>query len=167
MNFCGAYGLIRQAAAVATTRSAGFDVAGGLMLIAILSDIHGNREALDACLAQAARMRAERYVFLGDLVGYGADPCYVVDTVARRMESGAVALLGNHDEAIAGSCEGFNPDAKAASSGRGGISTASRLPSWPRCPSRGQRASGSSCTPTLVLRAHGTTWSTPWMPSAA
>lgn len=84
------------------------------MLIAILSDIHGNREALDACLAHAARMRAERYVFLGDLVGYGADPCYVVDTVARHMEGGAVVLLGNHDEAVTGSCEGFNADAKTA-----------------------------------------------------
>src|SRR3954471_22631294 len=43
--------------------------------------IHGNREALDACLAHARSMRAERFVFLGDYVGYGADPSYVVDTV--------------------------------------------------------------------------------------
>ena len=45
-------------------------------------------------------MRAERFVFLGDYVGYGADPSYVVDTVVRMVEDGAVALLGNHDEAI-------------------------------------------------------------------
>ncbi|HZY22018.1 MAG TPA: metallophosphoesterase family protein, partial [Beijerinckiaceae bacterium] len=72
-----------------------------LMLIALLSDIHGNREALDACLAHARSMRAERVVFLCDYVGYGADPSYVVDTVVRMVEEGAVALLGNHDEAIA------------------------------------------------------------------
>ena len=44
------------------------------MLIALLADIHGNREALTACLADAENAKADRYVFLGDLVGYGADP---------------------------------------------------------------------------------------------
>ena len=62
-----------------------------LMLIALLSDIHGNREALDAVLAHARSMRAQRFVFLGDYVGYGADPSYVVDTVIRMVEDGAVA----------------------------------------------------------------------------
>lgn len=85
-----------------------------LMLIALLSDIHGNREALDACLAHARSMRAERFVFLGDYVGYGADPSYVVDTVVRMVEDGAVALLGNHDEAIARPSESMNALARAA-----------------------------------------------------
>ncbi len=53
------------------------------MRVAIFSDIHANREAFDACLAHAARQSIERYVFLGDLVGYGADPQYVVDRVVR------------------------------------------------------------------------------------
>ena len=43
------------------------------MLIALLTDIHGNREAFEACLHDARRMRADRFVFLGDYVGYGAD----------------------------------------------------------------------------------------------
>ena len=44
------------------------------MLIALLADIHANREALTACLADAENAKADRYVFLGDLVGYGANP---------------------------------------------------------------------------------------------
>lgn len=71
------------------------------MRIAIFSDIHANREAFDACLAMAANQGAERHVFLGDLVGYGADPQYVVDRVVRFVEEGAIVLKGNHDEAAA------------------------------------------------------------------
>src|SRR6187431_1454179 len=70
------------------------------MLIALFTDIHGNREAFEACLDHARRLRAERFVFLGDYVGYGADPRFVVDTVAGLIEEDAIALLGNHDEAI-------------------------------------------------------------------
>src|SRR5450755_2190787 len=51
------------------------------MLTALLTDIHANLEALSACLDHARRMRVERYAFLGDLVGYGADPGPVVDVV--------------------------------------------------------------------------------------
>ena len=84
------------------------------MLIALMSDIHGNREAFEACLDHARRMRVERFVFLGDYVGYGADPVYVVDTVARMVEDGAVALIGNHDEAVFEPGGGMNPIARAA-----------------------------------------------------
>src|SRR5687768_14655166 len=84
------------------------------MLIAILTDIHGNREALDACLDHARRMRADRYVFLGDYVGYGADPAYVIDTVARFVEGGAMALLGNHDETVFRPSGRMNALARAA-----------------------------------------------------
>ena len=70
------------------------------MRIALLSDIHGNRQALEACLAHAAGQAAERLVFLGDLVGYGADPEWVVERVAAEVGRGALALLGNHDEAV-------------------------------------------------------------------
>ncbi|HTQ74908.1 MAG TPA: metallophosphoesterase family protein [Burkholderiales bacterium] len=70
------------------------------MSIALLSDVHGNIEALNACLKHAAESGAERYAFLGDLVGYGADPEEVVATVARWTERGAVSVKGNHDEAI-------------------------------------------------------------------
>jgi diadenosine tetraphosphatase ApaH/serine/threonine PP2A family protein phosphatase len=84
------------------------------MLIALLPDIHANREAFDGCLADARERSAERFVFLGDYVGYGADPAYVVDRVARMVEEGAVALLGNHDEAVFGSTDRMNPLAAAA-----------------------------------------------------
>jgi diadenosine tetraphosphatase ApaH/serine/threonine PP2A family protein phosphatase len=70
------------------------------MLLALLTDIHGNREALDACLAHAVEMGAGRYLFLGDYVGYGADPAYVVDVVSGYVRRGAVALIGNHDAAV-------------------------------------------------------------------
>lgn len=85
------------------------------MRIAIYSDIHANREAFDACLAHAARQSVDRHVFLGDFVGYGADPQYVVDRVARLAEAGAVLIRGNHDEAAAtGSSAGMNEYARAA-----------------------------------------------------
>jgi diadenosine tetraphosphatase ApaH/serine/threonine PP2A family protein phosphatase len=71
------------------------------MLIALMADIHANREALAACLAHARDRGAERLVFLGDYVGYGADPEFVVDTVAACVGEGAVAVRGNHDHAIA------------------------------------------------------------------
>ena len=84
------------------------------MLIALLADIHGNREALSACLADAERAGAERYVFLGDLVGYGADPAWVVDRVAEMADAGAVAVLGNHDAAVLNPSESMNAAASAA-----------------------------------------------------
>jgi diadenosine tetraphosphatase ApaH/serine/threonine PP2A family protein phosphatase len=71
------------------------------VLLAILSDIHANLEALNACLEDARRFGARRYAFLGDLVGYGADPGAVVDIVAEHASRGAVVVKGNHDAAAA------------------------------------------------------------------
>jgi diadenosine tetraphosphatase ApaH/serine/threonine PP2A family protein phosphatase len=68
------------------------------MRTALLADIHANLPALEACLAHAAEQRAERYVFLGDLVGYGPDPGPVVDLIGGI--AGAVVIRGNHDQAI-------------------------------------------------------------------
>jgi diadenosine tetraphosphatase ApaH/serine/threonine PP2A family protein phosphatase len=84
------------------------------MLTAVLTDIHGNREALDACLAHARRQGAQRIVLLGDLVGYGADPAYVVDVCRKLQDEGAIVLLGNHDEAVFASKSGMNEYARAA-----------------------------------------------------
>ncbi|HEX8010246.1 MAG TPA: metallophosphoesterase [Casimicrobiaceae bacterium] len=70
------------------------------MIIALLSDIHGNLEALNACLKDASEAGAVRYAFLGDFVGYGADPQTVVDILARHAADGAIVVKGNHDEAI-------------------------------------------------------------------
>lgn len=69
-------------------------------MLALFSDIHANAEALDACLAHARRSGASRYAFLGDLVGYGADPESVVRTVRDCAAQGAIVVKGNHDEAI-------------------------------------------------------------------
>ena len=84
------------------------------MLIALMSDIHGNREAFDACLNHARRQGAERYIILGDLVGYGADPSYVVDVARGMQDKGAIVLLGNHDEAVSGTLGGMNEYARAS-----------------------------------------------------
>jgi diadenosine tetraphosphatase ApaH/serine/threonine PP2A family protein phosphatase len=84
------------------------------MLIAIFADIHANREALDACLAHARNAQAERFAFLGDLVGYGADPAYVVDIAMEMQTRGALVIKGNHDEATIGDANGMNTYARAA-----------------------------------------------------
>lgn len=83
------------------------------MRIAILADIHANAEALEACLGHAGREGAGRHVFLGDLVGYGADPGAVLDAVMSRVGAGGLAVLGNHDLAVVeGASPRMNPDAR-------------------------------------------------------
>ncbi|HEY7232261.1 MAG TPA: metallophosphoesterase family protein [Pseudolabrys sp.] len=84
------------------------------MWVGLLSDIHGNREALESCVAHARQSGIGRFIFLGDYVGYGADPGFAVDTVMREVENGAIALLGNHDAAIAGGTGGMNATAARA-----------------------------------------------------
>jgi diadenosine tetraphosphatase ApaH/serine/threonine PP2A family protein phosphatase len=71
------------------------------MRIAILSDIHANREAFDAVLGVVRKQAPDQLVLLGDLVGYGPDPVYVVEKVADLVEGGAFCIKGNHDEAAA------------------------------------------------------------------
>lgn len=70
------------------------------MLIAFLTDLHANREAVSACLAHAKQQAVTQYAFLGDLVGYGADPAWVLDTVMDHASRGAYVLMGNHDSAV-------------------------------------------------------------------
>jgi diadenosine tetraphosphatase ApaH/serine/threonine PP2A family protein phosphatase len=71
------------------------------MKIALLSDLHANRHALEACLEDARARNAEQYAFLGDLVGYGAEPAAVLERVMAMAQQGAWVLIGNHDEAVA------------------------------------------------------------------
>ena len=75
----------------------------------VLSDIHGNLEALEAVLADVRACGAQGpMVFLGDMVGYGADP----EAVVRRVRSlEALAVLGNHEAGVidAGRARHFNP----------------------------------------------------------
>lgn len=85
------------------------------MRLAILADIHGNLEAFRACLEHARAGGADRVVLLGDLVGYGADPEAVLALAMQEVAAGALALLGNHDEAAAtGRSPGMNDVATAA-----------------------------------------------------
>jgi diadenosine tetraphosphatase ApaH/serine/threonine PP2A family protein phosphatase len=84
------------------------------MRIALFTDIHANREALTACLDHASRRRIDHHVFLGDHVGYGADPVFVLDTVMTYVERGAIAVLGNHDAAALARDGGMNRAALAA-----------------------------------------------------
>lgn len=70
------------------------------MKIALLTDLHANREALEAVLQHAAIAGVERFAVLGDLVGYGADPAWVVDETRRLAAAGAIVVQGNHDEAV-------------------------------------------------------------------
>jgi len=83
-------------------------------LIALLSDIHANSQALDACLRHARDRGADQYVFLGDFVGYGADAVSVVERVSNFAASGAVVIKGNHDDAIENTASYFNDAAQAA-----------------------------------------------------
>lgn len=70
------------------------------MRLAHLTDLHANREALEACLAHAEKQGVDQYAFTGDFVGYGADPDWVVRTVMDYVARGAVAVQGNHDYAV-------------------------------------------------------------------
>lgn len=82
------------------------------MLVAILSDIHANRQAFMACLAAARVRNAERIVLLGDYVGYGADPEWALDTVRELVQGGAKAVVGNHDRAVTNPSVNLNDDAR-------------------------------------------------------
>jgi len=84
------------------------------MRIALLSDIHANQPAFAACLARARSEGAERFILLGDYVGYGADPDWCVSTVMELVAGGAVALLGNHDCAVGNPRVQMNTEANAA-----------------------------------------------------
>jgi predicted phosphodiesterase len=84
------------------------------VLLAVFSDIHGNRQAFEACLKVARAKGAERFVLLGDFVGYGADPEWVVDTVMGLVREGAIAVRGNHDEAVNTTTEAMNAEAQIA-----------------------------------------------------
>ena len=69
------------------------------MKIALLSDIHANLPAFDACLEHARAHGAQQFALLGDLVGYGADPGPVLDRAMQLAAAGALCVRGNHDAA--------------------------------------------------------------------
>jgi len=80
----------------------------------VLTDIHANLEALEACLADARPRGYEQTLVLGDLVGYGGDPNAVVERIQALKPTAIVR--GNHDKVACGleQAEGFNSVAKSA-----------------------------------------------------
>ena len=80
----------------------------------VLTDIHANLEALDACLADARARRYDRTLVLGDIVGYGANPNEVIERV-HALEPAAI-VRGNHDKVASGieQADGFNTAARSA-----------------------------------------------------
>ncbi|MEM8875219.1 MAG: metallophosphoesterase family protein [Planctomycetota bacterium] len=80
-------------------------------MIAIISDIHGNLEALTTVLAEIDRRGVDRIVCLGDVIGYGPNPVECLDTVIRRCDT---VLMGNHDFAVLYEPYNFNSGAESA-----------------------------------------------------
>jgi predicted phosphodiesterase len=81
------------------------------MRFAILADSHANRQAMEACLAHLADQRIDRIIYLGDMLGYGADPRWVQDKVRDHIaRSLSGALPDNHKEAVfLAKLSGINP----------------------------------------------------------
>ena len=69
---------------------------------AVLSDIHSNRQALEAVLAAVEAAGVEEVWCLGDMVGYGADPDACTALVRERCD---LCLAGNHDLAVLGALD--------------------------------------------------------------
>ena len=78
---------------------------------AIISDIHGNFEALTAVMGRIGDLDVEEIICLGDIIGYGPDPLKCLDTVIEKCQ---LTILGNHDQAAIFDPEGFNPVAMKA-----------------------------------------------------
>ncbi|HEY4280811.1 MAG TPA: metallophosphoesterase family protein [Conexibacter sp.] len=83
------------------------------MRVAVVSDIHGNRHALEAVLDAVEAVVADELWCLGDIVGYGADPNACVELIRRYA---TVSLAGNHDLAVCDALplEAFSPGAELA-----------------------------------------------------
>jgi diadenosine tetraphosphatase ApaH/serine/threonine PP2A family protein phosphatase len=83
------------------------------MRYAIISDIHGNLEALESVLAEIDRQKVDSLLCLGDIVGYGPNPNECVEIIKQRAD---VTLAGNHDYAPLGKLDlsYFNPWARSA-----------------------------------------------------
>ncbi|MEM1452458.1 MAG: metallophosphoesterase family protein [Planctomycetota bacterium] len=81
------------------------------MKIALVSDLHSNKEAVDAVFAHIRAQGIRTMYCLGDVVGYGPDPEHCADLVRGHAE---VTVVGNHDEALFHDAADFNPHARTA-----------------------------------------------------
>ncbi len=79
--------------------------------VALISDIHANLDALEVVLADIERRGVQKIVCLGDIIGYGPNPCECLDLIEDRCEW---ALMGNHDFAVLYEPTAFNATAEAA-----------------------------------------------------
>lgn len=84
------------------------------MRYGIISDIHGNLEAFQAVLGALSNDRIDRYLSIGDVIGYGADPKACIRLV--KSLNPAMLIAGNHEWGVAGllDLEYFSDTAKAA-----------------------------------------------------
>ncbi|MEO1236839.1 MAG: metallophosphoesterase family protein [Planctomycetota bacterium] len=82
------------------------------MSTAIISDIHGNVDALNTVMADIEARGIEQVVCLGDIIGYGPDPTACLDVVMDRC---VFAMMGNHDFAVLYEPTSFNTSAEQAS----------------------------------------------------
>ncbi|MCX7804137.1 MAG: metallophosphoesterase, partial [Planctomycetota bacterium] len=107
-------------ALLGTSGKAGAGEAGGrrrarptpTAMMAIISDIHGNYEALQAVLEDIDSLNIKQIVCLGDVVGYGPDPVECMEIIQKICR---LVILGNHEEAVLKGCPpNFNPKAKRA-----------------------------------------------------
>lgn len=78
---------------------------------AIISDIHGNLEALEAVLAHIDQQGIKEVFCLGDIVGYGPNPIECTDLIRSSCQ---LTIRGNHDEALIHGAVGFNQLARQA-----------------------------------------------------
>jgi predicted phosphodiesterase len=83
------------------------------MKLAVISDIHGNLEALDAVLSDCRTRAVDEIICLGDVVGYGADPSACLQRVTQDC---ALTLMGNHEYAALGLVSGQTMNAAARES---------------------------------------------------
>lgn len=81
------------------------------MKVALISDLHANREALEAVFSHIREQGLAKVYCLGDVVGYGPEPEFCVDMVRGHAE---LCLMGNHDEALFRDASDFNPHARSA-----------------------------------------------------
>jgi predicted phosphodiesterase len=79
--------------------------------LAVISDLHSNREALEAVFDHIQKQDVEEIACLGDVIGYGPDPEFCVDLVRGHA---AWCLMGNHDEALFRDASDFNSHARGA-----------------------------------------------------
>jgi len=84
------------------------------MRLALVTDVHGNREGFAAVLADIAARGCDRIALLGDYVGYGPDPEWCLDKVMDLAAAGAVCLQGNHDAAVGQGATDFSTNARIA-----------------------------------------------------